>query len=603
MRIVRRMMVALTAALLLPAASFGQVMSQVPANAFVVVHVKDLTDLSQKIAAVSAQIGLPPPGATPASDALTYVTKHLGLTQGVNATGDFAFAMLDTGDMNGPTPPIVLIIPVTDYKTALSNFPNAVTDGAVSTVQLPDGATAYMANWGSYLAVSPMKDVMSATPGGLTMTATAAKEMDAHDVCALVNMPQVRTRVLPLFVASRQMALTQISIALMQQPAMAKFAGPLKAFLGQGLDVVQNFLSQCDDVTVGLNLSPDGISLTSVCDFNATSHYGQMIAAIANSDKPLMTGIPDGKYLAFGGAVTDAKADTQMISEILDPVVPELQKVGPDGQPYLDYIEGIKELAAAQTGASFAWLPPDGELGTSPMFQFIGVRTGDAKALAAAAAKLMQTQADQAKAGAAAAGGPMAMPVQLSYTAAAKTVDGVALDQFHTGLNMGGAMNPQLAKIGQYLGLIYGQDGLNIYSGAVNDTTYLQMGGLSDDKITAAVAAAKTGDDALSKLPGVVNTAAKLPTQRVGVVYIALDNVVNTVFTYMGKFGLDMGVTMPAVDPIGLASSNEGSAVRLDIYIPGQILTSGAQVAGKLMVHRAVPVAPGGAAPAPGGGM
>jgi hypothetical protein len=468
---------------------------------------------------------------------------------------------------------------------------------------MPDGATAYMASWGNYAALSPTRDCVTATPGGLTITPTAAKELDAHDICDLFNMPQVRTRVLPVFMASRQMVMMQMSMAFSQQPTMAKYAPALKVFIGQALDLVQNFISQCDDVTLGASLSPDGISGAVVMDFNSTSHYGQMVASITDTDKSLLGGIPAGNYLLFGGAVTDPKVSSQFISEFLDPVLPELQNLGADGQPYLDAIQSLKDNAAAQTGGSVAFLVPEGELGTSPLMQFIAVKNGDAKTISASVDKILQTEADQAKAGA--AGGPagMSLPMQMTYTPAAKTVDGVTFDQFHTGFDMAGALTPQIAKIGQYLSFLYGSDGMNIYGGIVNDATYLQVGGLTDDKISTAIAAARSGDDPLAKLTGVQNTAAKLPTQRVAAFYVPLDTIVNTVFTYMGKFGLDMGVTMPASDPIGVVSSTDGSAVRIDLYVPGQLITSSAQVAGKLMLHRAGANPGGGPPPPPGGGL
>jgi hypothetical protein len=240
------------------------------------------------------------------------------------------------------------------------------------------------------------------------------------------------------------------------------------------------------------------------------------------------------------------------------------------------------------------------------MMQFIMIRNGDAKTMAAAGQKLMQLQVATAKTTAAAG-----MPMQVTFTPAAKTVEDVVFDQFHTGFDMAGAQNPQMARIGQYMTFVYGQDGINAYAGVVNDTTLLTTVGIPDDKLTAAVDAAKSGDDPLSKLPGVTDIASQLPTQRVAVMYVPVDVIVNSVFSYMAKFGLDMGVTMPACDPIGFAISTEGSSTRATMFLPSQILTSASTVAGKLMVHAAGPGAPGAAgpgpgvapAPAPGGGL
>jgi hypothetical protein len=603
MRILQRMMAALTAVLVLPVLSFGQAMSQVPTNAMVVVHVKNLQDLSTKAAALATQLGLPANKSW--DDTLGYLTKHLGLKQGVNNQGDFALALLDTGQgMNGPRPPLMLLMPVSDYQAALANYPNATTDGAISTIQMPDGNTGYAAKWGDYMAISAMKDCVAATPGGLVLTAAASKQVDSNDVCLVVNMPGVRTRVLPLLMMGRQQVIMQMGMGLRQSP-MAKYASVFQVMAGQFLDVVQNVFTQCDDVTVALNLAPEGIHATYLADFKPDSHYGQLLASEMDTDQSLLGGLPDAKYIAFGGSNTDAKVSTQLISEFVDPISAELTKLGPDGQPYVDMIQAVKDIVGAQTGKAFGMLVPEGELGAGPLMQLEFVIKGDAKSIATAMGKMMVAQQAQVKL--MATSGLPVVPMQITYTPAAKTVDGVTFDQMHTGVDMGGALTPQTAKISQYLSFLYGQDGINFYSGVVNDTTYLQVGGVSDDKISAAIAAAKSGDDVLGKQTGVQSTAAQLPKERLAAFYVPVDTIVNTVFTYMGKFGLDMGVTMPASDPIGITLGTEGSAVRGDLFVPNQLLTNGAQMSGKLMAHKPGPGGPGGAgpggAPPAGGGL
>jgi hypothetical protein len=253
------------------------------------------------------------------------------------------------------------------------------------------------------------------------------------------------------------------------------------------------------------------------------------------------------------------------------------------------------------TAAKFALLAPEGELGTSPLMQMISIRNGDAKTMQAATAKVLQLQA-QMQNGTGAGG----MKVQMTYTPAGKTIGDVQFDQVHIGMDMAGVNNPQLAMIGTYMNFLYGQDGMNMYSGVLNDNTMLGMGGMSEEKMTAAINAAKSGDDPLSKLPGVTDIAPNLPSQRIAVMYVPIDTLVNTVFGYMAKFGLDMGVTMPPCDPIGAAVSTTGSTTRMDVFVPSQILTGASQVAAKLMVHTAVPPAqpaPGVVQPAPGGGL
>jgi hypothetical protein len=328
-------------------------------------------------------------------------------------------------------------------------------------------------------------------------------------------------------------------------------------------------------------------------DFKADSYYGQLIAQEKDTDRSLLAGLPEGKYLAFGGEIENPDVEKQLFSKFLDPVVAELSKMGADGQTAIDYIQSIEAVQSAQNGSAFGAFAPEGELGASPMLQFVALRHGDAKALADATSKMVQLQMEQMKSGAVAA-----VPLQMSYTAAGKTVEGVTLDQMHVGIDMTKATTPEIARIGQFITFAYGTDGMNVYGGILNDTTYIQLAGLPDDKMTAAIVAAKAGEAPLSKRAGVVSTAAQLPTQRMAEIYVPLDTVVNTVFGYMAKFGLDMGVTMPESDPIGMTVATDGSTARIDSYIPLQIVTNAAKVGTKLMAPHA---APGGAPPAGGG--
>jgi hypothetical protein len=323
-----------------------------------------------------------------------------------------------------------------------------------------------------------------------------------------------------------------------------------------------------------------------------------LIAQETDTDAPLLAGLPEAKYMAFGGEIINPKVDTQLFSDFLDPIVAELTKLGPEGQTAVDYIQSIEAIAAAQNGLTFGVFAPEGELGASPMLQFVTIRRGDAKALGEATAKMIQLQIAQAKSGGVAA----QIPVQMTYTAAGKTVEGVSLDQMHVGFDMTKATTPEVARIGQILSFAYSTDGMNIYAGAINDATYIQMAGIPDDKMSPIILAAKSDDAPLAKRTGVVNTAAQLPKQRLAIAYFPLDTVVNTVFGYMAKFGLDMGVSMPDTDPIGIAVSTDGSTARFDSYIPTDLVTNGMKVATKLMAPRgAAPGGPAGAPPAGGG--
>jgi hypothetical protein len=597
MRFARGWIIALVATLFVTASVQAQVLSQMPATALVVVRIKNLQDFSQKIAALATKLGAGEIQGNPMTDPLGFVSKQLKLDKGLNSGGDFGVAYLSPttqpADATAPPasrqPPLLMFIPTSDYQGLLSNYSDAKTDGGITTATTADGETTYIANWGNYAVYAMDKTLLSVTPGGLIVPDAAAKQMDAQDACVMVNMPAVEAITAPLMDKFRHQILTQAISTLRGNAQFGKYADVIRVAVQSFADFGQKLMDSCNDVTFGLKLDDAGIHATGLIDLKSDSELGQMVAGEPNSSASLLAGLPDASYLFFGGAVSDPKGAAKILSEILDPITPELDKLGDDGKPLEDYIQAIKDAAAAQTAATFGVIAPTGELGTAPLFQFVGTRTGDSKVFAAATAKILTVQATKFT----------TSPMQATFTPAAKTLDGVTFDQYHLGMDMTAIQNnPQMAMAAQYLTFFYGQDGLNMYSGAVNDTTYLAVGGISDDMISAAIAAAKTGDDPLSKNVGVQDTAAQLPTQRLGVFYVSLDTLLNTIINYAGKFGFEVGVTMPASDPIGMTVAATGSAIEMDGYVPENTLVGVTDVVKKAIgsvMTRNNPGANGGA--------
>jgi hypothetical protein len=133
----------------------------------------------------------------------------------------------------------------------------------------------------------------------------------------------------------------------------------------------------------------------------------------------------------------------------------------------------------------------------------------------------------------------------------------------------------------------------------------LTVMGLDDAGISAAIAAAKAGDDPMAKTSAVKSVATQLPAQRFAVCYVPLDLWATTGFGYAKMFGIDMGVTMPEnLPPMGTTWSTDGTAIRADTYLPSQ-LTQALAAAGMQVYMKTQNVGQqppqNGAAPAPGG--
>src|SRR5439155_1775360 len=313
------------------------------AGALGVIKISEIQPRSDKTGALSQKLGLaqmPPEMADP----LGKLQKEAGVQQGLDNNGDAAFVLLN-GNMEGPKPPALLLVPVTDYKTFLANFPDAKTEGDISTVHPKnDPEDTYVANWGKYAVMTQQKEFLTKKPEGLTASGLSAKELDSKDIIAYVNMKSARARLLPAIAKGRAKFLTEFERNMTRRPMPARRPGapgaaaqpapapnaqqqkfiPLaKAFINRFIDVAEQVVRDADAATYGISLTDTGVSGTLMAEFAAGSPSAARVMQFKNSDQSMLTGLPQIKYLMFGGSVDTAKAGQKIVADFLAPVEKE----------------------------------------------------------------------------------------------------------------------------------------------------------------------------------------------------------------------------------------------------------------------------------------
>jgi hypothetical protein len=139
----------------------------------------------------------------------------------------------------------------------------------------------------------------------------------------------------------------------------------------------------------------------------------------------------------------------------------------------------------------------------------------------------------------------------------------------------GDANNPQAAQVQQVMTMMYGPGGLKILSGAVDADNRVITVATSDEIIQQLITAAKTKDDALGKSDTVTAVSGQLPENKVGVMYLAVDNLITTGLKYAGAMGMNLPINLPPNQPpIGVSMGTEGTAVRFDTFVPTQLVKS-----------------------------
>jgi hypothetical protein len=262
----------------------------------------------------------------------------------------------------------------------------------------------------------------------------------------------------------------------------------------------------------------------------------------------------------------DPKVTAKILDDVLGPISKELAAAGDDTKGLVTALENLKAGMVTMDRFSFGYVQPTA-VGQQSVIQAVAVYEGDAKKLAEAERAYLQASADMFKLMPQAPGMNMAMEVK----PAAKTVDGVALDQFSMKFNFD-KNTPEAAQAQQMINMFYGPGGLNGFMGAIDDKNYVLVMGGDDELLSTAIGSAKKKEDTLSQGDMVKAISAQLPKDRVIVYYVALDNIATTVLDFMGQMGFKIPLRLPEMSPIGISMSTEGAVLRIDTAISSDMI-------------------------------
>lgn len=552
-------------------AARAQVLDQVPPDAMVVFKVGNLKAVSDKVAKFGSALGLD--AMVPQlADPLAALQEGMQINQGLDPAGELAFVFMKPGgEGESDEPRMVVLVPTSDYKAFVANFQDTKTEGGISSFTPENEDTeVHVANWGKYAALSNEKALISKKPAGLKLSGLAARQSKERDAFLFVNIPVIKDMVLPQLTAARAEAMEGIEQEVGGNEDAKEFTGVIKAAVGQLMNSAEGFLNDATAASISLHLSDEGISMTAMAEFKPESDLGGIVKQLKNTDKPLLAGLPTGnrKYFAFGGMVNDPEVSARLMGDFLDPISKELAGTE-SGKGVADAIEAAKQSFSSTKSIAFGYPAPTGAIGADSIVQSVMVVQGDSKSLHDAQKKMLQSVADVMK----------LVPQEggefgYEYAPAEKTVGSLKLDRYSYTMTPD-ENNPQAAQAQQMMALVYGPNGMSGVFGAIDNDTYLVVQGGTDKLLGDAVKAAQDPKDTLSADPGVKMVAAHLPKSRIGVEYIKLDNIITAGVKYAQGFNVPIKMQLPPnLPPIGASLASEGSAIRIDGFIPTQLVQS-----------------------------
>lgn len=545
----------------------AQVLDQVPADAVVVVKVNNLQGLSTKIAKLAKDFGVDE-FQPEFKDPLGALMTHGHISKGLNKSGELVICAFD---VEGNDNKALVLVPVDNFNDFVSNFEAAgPANGQVREVKAPEGGpNLFISQRGKYAAVSPDKALIEKKGTGVKLGATGAKDAQNRDAIVFINIPAVREKGLTEIRKNRQTAIDEMTKNMANDANAKAFTGVAKVLAGEAFDFAESFLSDCQGVVFSVNLGDQGITLGGLSEFTADSKFGKTVSSLKNTNKPLLAGLPDRKYFAFGGMSWDSKVMSKIIGDCIDPINKELIKSGDMGKQIASLLDSAKTAAGSVNRVAAGYPMAQGALGNESVIQQVSVIDGDAKAIAQAEASMLKGVGQLFSLAPKEAG-----KVSLDVNPGAKTVDGVKLDSYTMNIQMD-PNDPRAAQMQQMMTMIYGPNGMGGLMGMVNDKTYIMIQGGSDKLVADAVAAAKDRKDTLSSMKGVQAVSSQLPKERLFEEYVALDNIITAGLRYAQGFGFDVKMKLPAdLPPLGIAAGTEGPAIRGEVYIPSQTVQS-----------------------------
>lgn len=541
----------------------AQVLDQVPSDAVGVLEVKNLQDVNQKTAKIANAWGLDE-WQPDFKDPLAALMKQCHISKGVNTNGDMAVAMV-TNNGNLDDPQALALIPVSDYGAFLGNFEKVGdADGGVQEIKNPQsGSNLFVAQRGNYAALCPIKALLQKHADGLKLEGPAAAEAKAKDAILFINIPALQKEILPHMAQGRQEFLDAFSKGFEAQPQMQQYAPLAKSLGGKMFDAAEQFIKDSRGIMISVNLGQQGILFSGLGQFAGDSRWGSSVSKLQNTKEPLLAGLPEHKYFAFGGMAWDPKSVSEIWNPILDSIHDSLANSQGQAKEMAGMIDVIKSSIASTNRMAAGYVVPEG----GGFLQQVQVLTGNAQVIDQNQRKIIETYGNMM----AAPGAGITMKIKPGEP---KEVEGVKLNTFEMSVEAD-QNNPQAMQARMIMQMFYGGPTITTVSGPLNPNTYLMVQGGNDDFLKQAVAAAKGNKDVLGTSQLVANVSKELPQQRFCEEYVSLDNIIARGVQIAQNFGLPFQVKVPAdLPPLGFTIGSDGPSIRGDMYVPSQTVQS-----------------------------
>ena len=517
-----------------PQAALSNPLSLVPADAWLVVVIDDVSKISTQVDAYAKALNKEPLNIE------SEWVKRLGMGAGIAADQPTILVVMNRtvfGDQ-----PLAVLLPIKDYQ-AVSNMVQAkpTETPGIMTGENPEFKKLFFARKGGYLLAAPTEElVKSVLTSKQDLASVLGKDsaslLDKSDIYFRANLPPISEMIKPYLMLATMMGPGMMGMpggmgpggeppmdqaGMPQNPQVQAMQAMSKMVTG-----LADLLDQATSYEMGFSLEPQTISVTYLMGFKPGTEIAAMIAEQKPTETTELKGLPAKDFFFAMGYRWEPK-----LIKFYNAMFEMSGAMGLPPELAQQYVQLSKDsfLMAKGVAAMVSMKMP------SPGTGMLGVdwvvETADAGQYIE---KMRQAVGLMAQAKIPGPDGQMITP-NVRYEQNVATVGGVPVDRYVMDLNSLMAMpgaDPQMAQqINMFLGMAFGAANGQIATriAKVSDNlVVLDIGG-DDASLQQLIEAAKSGSTAVAQMPKVQQARKQLFDKQLAVGYLDLGKIINMI--------------------------------------------------------------------------
>lgn len=559
----RAVMVLVMATLLAPAGlrAAPAAFDQAPAGAHMILVIPSMKGLSDKLAKLQADLGIPAPEM---ADLLGTIKAEGGITAGLKDDGAAMLVITDLGAMiNGDAvePPMAIAVEVTDYAAFVGNFQGNAAD-AVTKLTMPNGGEdGYAKKVGDFAVFGPKEaDIVAYQPGNAgSAIAKAAGTLgegylSTGDVAMYLDLKALGPILKPKVAEGFDQMMAELE-ANMPADQLAMMKGVFGMYR-QAIDAV---LTDGQALVQTVDFSDEGVGINYILQATPGSGMTKFFPGGTSGGAALLASLPKQPYLI--ASAFDTKAID--LATLLDKALAAMPE---DGGWITKLYKDALPMARMTKANAWAWYaPPAGQMMMGPgLMNVVSVYDTTDGPGYLAAAKTYFVGINNTKL----PGMPGAEPAMITsgYTPNASQIEGVNVDQYGMSVQLPPEMMQQM---GPAAGMLMMMGGLN-YTGfiAAKGDNVVMSSSLDATMITEAIKAAGTdtglGSDAAL---GAARKAALPPSPAIEA-HISVEGIMSAVNPMLQMFAGQALPVPQGLAPISMGVGVEDGGVAARLYLP-----------------------------------